>query len=105
MTYRLSYNHRKEPGIETELPVRKATKRDREEEKEGGKRTEKSVCHRDAPGAGGKRSAKQGAKLNGRGTVFDRPVPKSGGSVTRSLSFSRVTGRAASCLHAQFLGE
>jgi hypothetical protein len=40
--YLLQYDQRKEPGIETELSIRKATAGTGKEEKEGGKRAKKS---------------------------------------------------------------
>jgi hypothetical protein len=70
MTYRLSHNHRKEPGIETQLSVRKAAKRAGKEEKESGKGTEKSRTPRGTgirTGTGGCRPAGQGFMLNGAG--------------------------------------
>src|SRR5512135_2752808 len=77
MTYRLSHNHRKEPGIETQLSVRKAAKGAGEEEKESGKGTEKNRAPRGSgirTGTGGGRPVGQGLMLNGAGTSGTAPL-------------------------------
>lgn len=61
--YRLLVAANKELRFETQLSVRETAKGAGEEEKEGGERTEEGSLDRDAPGAGGCRTAGQGQRL------------------------------------------
>jgi hypothetical protein len=71
--YRLNIATERSQKLETQLPVREAATGTREEEKEGGKGTQESRNHRDAPGAGDCRAAGQDVAVRGNTVTWRAP--------------------------------